>query len=265
MHLHGNRSEVLSAGALSAALAGAYLAWQPPSADLSAQFFRADEFSAHGLEIWNNAWYSGHYLAGYSLVSPALGALMGPPLLGAVVAVVSAVAFAAIARRGYGDRALPGSLWFAAGTATLLLTGRITFALGIAIALLALLALPWRGPAAPLLGAAAGLASPVAGLFVAPAAAPGAYAGPDRGQAPAPARGGGGGAGGRGGGSLRRPRRARGRLRRRVWGKGARPPPRGTGPQGRPPLPLPRRRRRAVPAVAVPEAGRLLPARAVAH
>ncbi|MFL5891553.1 MAG: hypothetical protein ACJ75I_02330 [Solirubrobacterales bacterium] len=174
---------MLYAGALSAALAGAYLAWQPPSADLSAQFFRADEFSAHGLEIWNNAWYSGHYLAGYSLVSPALGALMGPPLLGAVVAVVSAVAFAAIARRGYGDRALPGSLWFAAGTATLLLTGRITFALGIAIALLALLALPWRGPAAPLLGAAAGLASPVAGLFVALAAAASAYADRYRGKA----------------------------------------------------------------------------------
>ena len=183
MRLHRIGSEVLFAGALSAALAVAYLAWQPPSADLSAQFFRADQFSAHGFLIWNNSWYSGHYIAGYSLLSPALGALMGPPLLGAVAAVIAAIAFAAIARRRYGNRALPGTLWFAAGTATLLLTGRITFALGIAIALLALLALPWRGPAAPLLGALAGLASPVAGLFVALAAAASAYAGRYRRQA----------------------------------------------------------------------------------
>jgi hypothetical protein len=183
MRPHRTRSEVLVAGGLSAALAVAYLAWQPPSADLSAQFFRADEFSAHGFLIWNNAWYAGHYLAGYSLLFPPLGALMGPPLLGAVAAVAAAIAFAAIARRGHGDRALPGSVWFAAGTATLLLTGRITFALGVAIGLLALLTLPWRGPAAPILGALAGLASPVAGLFVALAATAAAYAGPNRGKA----------------------------------------------------------------------------------
>src|SRR3954465_8618083 len=183
MRLHRNSGELLVAVALSAGLAGAYLAWQPPSADLSAQFFRADQFSAHGFLIWTNYWYSGSYLAGYSLVSPGLGALLGPPLLGALAATIAAGAFAAIARRGHGDRALPGSLWFAAGTATLLLTGRITFALGVAIALLALLALPRRGPAPPPLGAAAGLASPVAGLFVALAAAASAYADRYRGKA----------------------------------------------------------------------------------
>jgi hypothetical protein len=180
MRLHRDSGELLVAVALSAGLAGAYLAWQPPSADLSAQFFRADQFSAHGFLIWTNYWYSGSYLAGYSLVSPALGALLGPPLMGALAAAVAAGTFAAIARRSYGDRALPGSLWFAAGTATLLLTGRITFGLGVAIGLLALLALPWRGPAALLLAALAGLASPVAGVFVALAATAAALVGRDR-------------------------------------------------------------------------------------
>ena len=49
---------------LAAALAGAYLVWEPPSADLAAQTFRADLFAAHGFLIWNNDCYAGHYLPG---------------------------------------------------------------------------------------------------------------------------------------------------------------------------------------------------------
>src|SRR5438093_8096522 len=153
---------------LAAALAGAYLVWEPSSADLAAQTFRADLFAAHGFAIWNNDWYGGHYLPGYSVVFPPLGAWLGPRLAGALAAVVAAVAFAAIARRRYGDRAAIGTLWFAAGTATMLFTGRITFALGIAIGLAALLALQRRRLGlATLLAAACGLASPVAGVFLA--------------------------------------------------------------------------------------------------
>ena len=65
-----------------------------------------------------------------------------------------------------------GALWFAAGTATLLITGRIAFVLGAALALAAALAfVRGRTALATLLGALAGLASPVAGAFLALAAA----------------------------------------------------------------------------------------------
>jgi hypothetical protein len=167
---------------LAAALAGAYLVWEPPSADLAAQTFRADLFAAHGFLIWNNDWYAGHYLPGYSVVFPPLGAWLGPRLAGALAAVAAAAAFTAIARRQYGDRAMLGTLWFAAGTATLLLTGRITFALGVAIALAALLALQRRRLGlATALAAACGLASPVAGVFLAIAGAAVALTGDRRG------------------------------------------------------------------------------------
>ena len=154
---------------LAAALvAVAYLIWSPPSADLAAQTFRADLFSEHGFLIFNNLWYSGHYLPGYSVLYPPLGAALGPQLLGAIAAVTSAALFAAIARHRYGEGAKLASIWFGAATATNLLTGRITFALGVAVGLAALYALQRRrGAAALVLGALTACASPVAALFVA--------------------------------------------------------------------------------------------------
>lgn len=155
----------------AAVLAAAYLIWAPPTADLAAQTFRADLFSQHGYLLWNNFWYAGHYLPGYSVLYPPLGALVGPRLLGAIAAVAAAGLFGAIARRRYGDRARLATQWFGAATITNLLTGRITFALGVAVGLGALLALQRRrAVAAPALGALTALASPVAALFVAIAA-----------------------------------------------------------------------------------------------
>jgi hypothetical protein len=153
---------------LAAALAIAYLILQPSSVDLAAQTFRADLFDAHGLLIWNNYWYAGHYLLGYSVLFPPLGALLGPRVVGALAVVASAALFAAIAYRRYGDRAWLGVLWLGAATATMLMANRLTFALGTAIALGALLAAQ-RGRAALATGLAAlsGLGSPVAAVFVA--------------------------------------------------------------------------------------------------
>lgn len=153
---------------LAAALAGVYLAWAPPSADLAAQTFRSDIFAAHGFAIWNNDWYGGHYLPGYSVLFPPLGAALGPRLAGAAATVAAAALFAAIAVRGYGERGRLGTFWFAAATATLLLTGRLTFALGIAVGLGALLAAQRHRPAlAATLALVCALASPVAALFLA--------------------------------------------------------------------------------------------------
>ena len=114
-----------------------------PSADLAAQTFRADLFASHGFLIWNDYWYAGHYLPGYSLLFPPLGALLGPragrrPRGGRGRGRCSAL----LARRRHGDRARLGD---ACGSGpprpTNLFSGRITFALGIAIGLGALLAL----------------------------------------------------------------------------------------------------------------------------
>jgi hypothetical protein len=157
---------------VAAVLAAAYLIWSPPSADLAAQVFRADLFSAHGFLIFNNDWYSGHYLPGYSVLYPPLGAALSPRLVGALAAVTAAGLFAAMARHRYGDRARLAIWWFGAATATNLLTGRITFALGLAVGLGTLLALQRRRThAAVALGALTALASPVAALFVALACA----------------------------------------------------------------------------------------------
>ena len=99
---------------------------------------------SHGFLLWNNDWYSGHYLLCYSVIYPPLGALLGPRLLGALAVVAAAALFALLARRRYGDRAGLAVAWFGAATATNLVTGRITFVLGLAVGARAIWALSER-------------------------------------------------------------------------------------------------------------------------
>jgi hypothetical protein len=152
---------------VAAALAALYLLVQPLTADHAAQEFRAELFAREGFSPWSNLWFGGHHLPGYSLLSPALGALVGPRLVGAIAAIAAAVLFAAIAKRRWGDDARAGILWFAAGTAISLFTGRTTFALGVALALAAVLAAQRERPALAIgFAALSPLASPVAALFL---------------------------------------------------------------------------------------------------
>jgi hypothetical protein len=159
---------VLGPTLLAAIGAVVYLIWAPGSQDLAAASFRADLFADHGFLLWSNQWYSGHYLLSYSVLYPPLGALLGPRLVGAIAVVASAALFAALARRRFGATAFVPSLWFAAGIASWLLTGRIPFLLAVPLGLAALLPRA-TGPLWPaaLLAALTSLASPVAGLFVA--------------------------------------------------------------------------------------------------
>jgi hypothetical protein len=163
----------LFSGVVAAAtLAVVYLILEPSSVDLAAQTFRADLFDSDGFIIWNNYWYAGHYLLTYSVLFPPLGALLGPRLVGALAVVASAALFSLLAYRRYGDRAWLGVLWLGVATATMLMANRLTFALGTAIGLGALVAAQ-RGRTALATGLAAlsGLGSPVAALFVAIAGA----------------------------------------------------------------------------------------------
>jgi hypothetical protein len=161
----------------------AYLLLAPPSADLAAQEYRAWLVRSAGLGIWDNGWYAGHHTPAYSLLFPPLGALLGVRVAGALAAVAAAVLFARLARRHWapGPAATAG-LWFALATVATLLTGRLTFLLGTAIGLGALLALarPRRATAAALLALLTTLASPVAGLFMALAAVAWGLAAPGR-------------------------------------------------------------------------------------
>ena len=159
----------LASGVFAAAiLAVVYLILEPSSVDLAAQTFRADLFDANGFLLWNDYWYAGHYLLTYSVLFPPLGALLGPRLVGAIAVVACAALFAVIAHRRYGDRAWLGVLWFGAATATMLMANRLTFALGTAIGLAALLAAErGRAALATVLAALSGLGSPVAAVFVA--------------------------------------------------------------------------------------------------
>ena len=169
---------MIVASMLIAALLGVvYLGWEPPSADLAAQTFRTEHFEENGFAVWNNAWYEGHHLPSYSLLYPPLASLLGVRLVGVIAAVAAAGLFAALAERRYGQRARVGALWFGAATATNLFTGRLTFALGVALGLAALLALQrGRGRLSGALAVLTSFASPVAGLFLALAGAAAAIA-----------------------------------------------------------------------------------------
>ena len=136
--------------------------------DLPAQIFRVELFRRNGFVLWDSQWFSGHPTLGYSVLSPVMGTLTGPLVLGAVCGVVSALLFERLVRREFGAAGRVGSFWFAVSTATNLVVGRVTFSLGVMFALAAALALQRaRVKVALLCAVLCGLASPVAGLFLA--------------------------------------------------------------------------------------------------
>ena len=172
---------------IAAALAVVYLILKPRSPDLAAHIFRSELFGREGFTIWNGQWYGGHHTPAYSILSPPLGWLLGPQPMAALSAVGATICFTELARGHFGPRAARvGTIWFGAGSATLLATNRLPFALGIAFGVAAALALQRRRRLlAPVLGVLCAISSPVAGLFLAMAGLAYALAGL------LPARGGG--------------------------------------------------------------------------
>ncbi|MEV5821022.1 hypothetical protein ACFYMB_10220 [Micromonospora haikouensis] len=172
------RSRVVAVAAASAAALGvAYLLLPGMGSDLSAQVARADFFAAHGAALVDLRWYGGIHPLGYSLVSPPVMAVLGVRVTGVLALVASATAFAALLVRTGVPRPLLGSLVGVLTIAGNLVSGRVTYGLGVAFGLAALLALTMPTSVSPgrrrlrvgLAVAAALLASatsPVAGLFV---------------------------------------------------------------------------------------------------
>ena len=134
--------EALVAAGVAATLAAA-LAWLgPPGSDFAAHLYQSDLFEDHGFAIWNNFWYAGRYsFVTYSLLYYPLAALLGIKLLAVASIATAALAFGVVASREWG----PASRWsnrsFAVVWAGVVLSGAFPFALGIALALLALWAL----------------------------------------------------------------------------------------------------------------------------
>ena len=154
--------------ALVAAVLGAgYLLSPPMGSDLAAQVARAGFFTAHGWTPVDLRWYGGVEQFGYSLVSQPVMALLGVRGTGVLALVAGSVLLAVLLRRTGAAR-----LWLAAaaGTAGIagnLVSGRVTYGLGVALGLAALVALTtrrrWTAVPPALLASAT---SPVAGLFL---------------------------------------------------------------------------------------------------
>src|SRR4051812_39937053 len=159
------RPRIPPAWAATLLLAGCWLAVGPVTPDLAAQIHRAGLFAAQGFAVWDNSWYDGHHVPGYSLIFPAVGSVVGVRVAGAAAAVLSAALFQSLAS---GPRARAACWWFALGCVADLLVGRLTYALGVTAGLAAIRLLTRDRPAiAAALAVACAATSPVAGLFLA--------------------------------------------------------------------------------------------------
>ncbi len=158
------------AAALATPLSLVYLLVSPPAADLAAATYRSELFARVGFALRDHGWYAaqGHYLPGYSLLSPALGAWLGVRVVLALSAVASAVLFGLIAERVFPvTAARVASVWFALGFCVGLLSGRVPYDLGFAIGLGSVLALiAGYANVALALAVLTSLASPIAGAFL---------------------------------------------------------------------------------------------------
>ncbi len=158
---------------ITAACGLAYAILIPPSSDLAAASYRSYLFSHAGFTLWDNSWYGGHHLPAYSVLVPALGALLSPALLAALAATIAAALFALLIKGRFPPRATRvAAVWFALGNGIELLAGRVPFEVGLALGLGALLAAQSalgrraRWALALALAVLSTLASPVAGAFL---------------------------------------------------------------------------------------------------
>jgi hypothetical protein len=153
---------------VAAALLVVWLIADPHTPDLAAQVYRAGLFHRLGFALWDEHWYAGHHLPGYSLLFPPLASLLGVRFVGVLSVLASVALFERLVLTVYGPRARWAAVWFAVAAVGDVWTGRLSFALGVPFALAAVLGL-LRGRLllAGVLAALCAAASPVAGLLLA--------------------------------------------------------------------------------------------------
>jgi hypothetical protein len=153
---------------VAAVLGGAYLLMPRMGSDLAAQTARAGFFAGHGYTPIDLRWYAGVDQLGYSLLSQPVMALLGVRVAGVLAVIATSALLAALFHRTGAARPFTGALLGAACVAGNLVSGRVTYAIGVCLGVAALVALTSHRlrllAAVPALLAAA--TSPVAGLFV---------------------------------------------------------------------------------------------------
>ncbi len=163
-------SPVALATGLATVLVAAWLAVVPPVPDLAAQTARA---RTAGATLWWTGWFGGVTTPGYSLLVPPVMAALGVAVVGAVATVCAVALFARLVRASPRPRA--GAAAFAVLATANIVAGRVTFAVGTALGLGALVCLVVRAErergrsllaAALVLAVLTGLASPVAALLL---------------------------------------------------------------------------------------------------
>src|SRR5690242_12977938 len=148
---------------LTAAIGAALLWLGPPGSDTAAHVYQRDLYRSEGFVTWDNYWYSGrHVFVTYSWLYYPLASAVGIRLLAALSLAVATCVFALLVEWK------PAVLTFAAVWGLYAISGAYPFMLGIALALLALLALRsgWWWLFAPLAVLAWG-ASPLALVLLA--------------------------------------------------------------------------------------------------
>lgn len=146
------------------AVFGLYLIDPPNVPDLAAQTARA-QAARDGALLWWTGWFGGLTLPTYSVASPLVMAYLGVGLSAALAGLVAC----AVAPTLFEGTRRPrfGAAVFCAGVLLNVLTGRVTFALGFAAAVVAAALLRRHHSAwAVTAGVAACLLSPLAGLWL---------------------------------------------------------------------------------------------------
>ena len=132
--------------------------------------YRLGLYEQAGLSVFDEHWYAGHALPGYSLLFPPLASLLGMRVLAVVSVLASVALFERIVLGVYGEEACVrlGACLFAVAAVGDVWSGRLTFALGVALALACAYALAReRLLVAALLAGLCAAASPVAGVLLA--------------------------------------------------------------------------------------------------
>ncbi len=154
---------------LAAGLLVVWLLADPRTPDLAAQVYRVGLYERMGLSVFDEHWYAGHALPGYSLLFAPLATLEGMRVLTVVSVLASAALFERIVFGAYGRElgVRLGACLFAVAAVGDVWSGRLTFALGVTFALACAYALSReRLLAAALLAGVCAAASPVAGVLL---------------------------------------------------------------------------------------------------
>lgn len=141
--------------------------WGP---DWPAQEFRGWLAAHYGLIVWNNNWYAGMALPGYSAVYPLLALFLGVGAIGVSAAVVAAYGAVTLSTTVGIRPGLGYVLAVALVLTQLLLIGQIPFLLGVAFGVWAFWCVQsprtQRLACGAVLAALSALSSPLAGAFI---------------------------------------------------------------------------------------------------